>query len=219
LEAAVVFDIDGTLVTFQFDVKGTRKALIDELERRGYETSGLDLSTPTQRILDVAKEQSPGRNDAYYKEVRAAVYSILDRFETSSAATTSPFPEAAGVLRKLKAKGLHLAVLTNSGKKAASVALTRSGLGGFFEFVLTRDDTSTMKPRPEGLAMAVERLSLPREAVSYVGDSPYDIQAAKGAGVRSIAVATGNYTEERLWAEGADAVITSISGLPDVLGV
>lgn len=216
--AAAIFDVDGTLVSFKFDLRGTRQELIAELTRRGYDTAGLELSTPTQAILDFARSQE-NANEGAYEEVRRAVFSILDRFETRSAASTSVFPGTREALEELKAKGVRLAVLTNSGRKAAATSLGRAGLVDLFEFIMTRDDTPVMKPRPEGLAMAAAALALPRASVCYVGDSPYDIAAAKGAGVRSVAVATGRHTVERLREEGADAVIPSLSALGAVLGV
>ncbi|MDE1852895.1 MAG: HAD family hydrolase [Thaumarchaeota archaeon] len=219
MAVAVIFDVDGTLVTFTFDVRGTRAALIEELSRRGYDTAGLDLSTPTQRILDAASSQRHDGGERAYEELRMAVFAILDRYEVESAASTSPFPGIVEVLRHLRSSGVRLAVLTNSGRRAASEALSRAGIEGFFEFVLTRDDTELMKPRPEGLIMAASRFGLPRGSISYVGDSLYDIAAAKGAGIRMISVATGNYSVERLRSEGADSVITSISDLPRALGV
>jgi len=112
-----------------------------------------------------------------------------------------------------------LAILTNSGRKAASESIRKAGLDGFFEFVLTRDDTVTMKPSPEGLVQASTILEVPVDSVYYVGDSPYDIIAARGAGARIVSVATGSYSMERLRAEGADQVIPSLSELPRVLGV
>ena len=54
---AVIFDVDGTLVTFTFDIVGTRSALIGELLSRGYSTTNLTTTTLTQVILDSAKEQ------------------------------------------------------------------------------------------------------------------------------------------------------------------
>lgn len=219
MAAASIFDIDGTLVTFKFDVQGTRKELIAELSRRGYDTAGLGLTTPTQAILDVARAQTPGSRDKDYEEARRAVFSILDVLETKSAASTAPFPGTREALDGLKSKGVRLAVLTNSGRRAASESLGRAGLLDLFEFVMTRDDTLVMKPRPEGLAMAAAALGLPRTSIYYVGDSPFDIAAARGAGVRSVAVATGSYSAERLRAEGPDAVIPSLSELSAVLGV
>src|SRR5713226_6507848 len=83
---AVIFDVDGTLVTFTFDIAGTRRALIGELISRGYSTSDLTTTTLTQVILDSAKEQiESGRVKDDYQALRSRVFSMLDRFELDSA--------------------------------------------------------------------------------------------------------------------------------------
>lgn len=218
MAVAAIFDIDGTLVALRFDVKGTRKALIEELARYGYSTSGLDLATPTQKILDAAKAQTLPEDDARYEKLRESVFAILDKFEMESVLSTSPFPGTRETLDHLKSRGIRIAVLTNSGKKAALGALRIAGLLDCFEFVLTRDDTVLMKPRPEGLIMAVSRMGVPKESVYYVGDSPFDIDAARDAGIRMVSVATGNYSVEMLKSEGADFAISSITELRRLLG-
>ena len=67
--------------------------------------------------------------------------------------------------------------------------------------------------------MAASRLGQGVDAVYYVGDSPYDIAAARGAGVKVVSVASGNYSVERLRSEGADFAVASITEVPAVLGV
>ncbi|HKT22592.1 MAG TPA: HAD family hydrolase [Nitrososphaerales archaeon] len=215
----VIFDIDGTLVTLDFDVRGTRRALIDELGRRGYDTGGLDLGTPTQSILDAARAQSQAGKGPSYEAVRTSVFTILDEFEVHSSATATILPGVRGALDSLRSRGARLAVLSNSGKRSAFSALGRAGLLDCFEFVLTRDDTEIMKPRPEGLEMAVDRLGIPKASVFYVGDSALDVHAAKAAGVTVVSVTTGNHSADRLKAEGADFIITDLSGLGPILGV
>lgn len=215
----VIFDIDGTLVTFRFDVRGTRRALIQELGRQGFVTGGLDLTTPTQRILDAARQQSEGGKGPPYEPLRKSVFAMLDRFELQSVASTEPFPGVHDLLYRLSSQGVRLAVLTNSGRKSALEALRKANLLDRFEFVLTRDDTEFMKPRPEGLEMAADRFGLPKASVYYVGDSPFDVQAARAAGIRVIAVASGNYTVEQLRGEGADFAVAGVLEVGSVLGV
>jgi HAD superfamily hydrolase (TIGR01509 family) len=219
MPVGAIFDLDGTLVTFRFDVQGTRKALLDELTARGFKTEDLDLATPTQQIIDAVRSQAPTGKSEAFEEFRARAYAILDGFELESVASANVFPGTRESLDYLKAKGVRLAVLTNSGRKAALETLKRAGLLDCFEFVLTRDDTETMKPRPEGLLMATSMLGLPLDSVYYVGDSPYDIAAAKNAGIKVVSVATGNYDAERLRGEGADHVISSITELHGVFGL
>ena len=209
---ALVFDVDGTLVTFHFDVTGTRKALLEELRKRGLDISKLGPTTPTQLILDSARDQVRfGSSDVDLDELRNSAYSVLDQFELVGAKLAKPFPETRLALEDLAGAGVRMAVLTNSGRKAAETVLKRAGIKKFFEFVLTRNEIATMKPRPEGLKQALVMLGLPSADVFYVGDSPLDIAAAKAAGVKVISVATGNYDKQRLMAEGADYVLGSIA--------
>lgn len=218
MPSGLLFDVDGTLVTFKFDVKGTRRAMLDELESRGLDTTGLDLSTPTQQIIDRAKELvrlKGGTGD--FESLRQGLYSILDEFEEESSRLAEVFPGTRDTLVSLKKMALRLAVLTNSGRRAAEVVLRKGGLYDCFEFVLTREDVGMMKPSPEGILLALRRFDLPREEVYYVGDGLLDITAAKRARLKVVSVATGNYTPEKLRQEGADIVISSLKGLPEVL--
>lgn len=215
---AAIFDLDGTLVTFTLDIRKWRRVLLDLMTARGFGTKGVDEGTSTQQILDAARIQVEPVEPARYERLRSEAFAALDRLELEGASSALVFPDAVDVLRRLRSGGVRLCVVTNSGKAAASLSLKKSGLLEFFEFVLTRDDTATMKPRPEGLLKAIERLGLRPDETYYIGDSRYDIMAARQAGARSVGVATGNYTAERLRGEGADFVILGLSELPEVLG-
>lgn len=212
--------MDGTLVTFNFDVQGSRRALFAELSRLGFDVSKLGLTSPTQSVIDTARSQvTSGGVRADFPSVKKRLFSILDNFELESAKSVHAFPGAREVLAELRARSMKLAVLTNSGRKASSRILERSSLSGLFDFVLTRDDVDAMKPSPEGVTKAVSMFALPKDRVVYVGDSPYDIMAAKAAGLKVVSVATGNYTVEKLRSEGADEVVGSLAELPRMLSM
>ena len=215
---AAIFDLDGTLVTFELDIRQWRKAVLDVMERLGFDRDGLDSNTPTQEILDFAKGQAGADGGSRFDELRRETFSILDALELSGAALSRVYPSAQEALREPRSKGVRLGALTNSGRAAALKTLTSSGLLGFFEFVLTRDDTETMKPRPEGLLKAVGMLGLTPGEVCYVADSVFVIMAANLPGVRAVSVATGSYGADRLRSEGADIVVDDLSELPRALG-
>ena len=216
----VLFDIDGTLVTFNFDVQGSRRALFAELAKFGFDVSKLSLISPTQSVIDAARNQvESGEVRADFASIRRRLFSILDDFELESGKSVSAFPDARDTLASLRAKSAKLGVLTNSGRRAASRILERSSLAGYFDFVLTRDDVDAMKPSPDGVYKAISLFGLPKDNVVYVGDSRYDIMAAKAAGLRVVGVATGIYTSEKLQAEGADEVVGSLADLPRALSM
>jgi len=217
---AAVFDLDGTLVAFKFDVKGTRQSIISELSNRGFDTSELDQTTPTQTMVDAAREQiETGKASASFNAVRSMLYTILDASEIATSSETKVFPDTRETLDYLKSRGVRLGVLTNSGRRAAMAILDRAELQSCFEFVLCRDDVAAMKPRPDGITMAISMFGIPKNRVVYVGDSKYDIIAAKEAGIRIVAISSGNYGVDSLLAEGADYVIRTIAGLPGILGL
>jgi phosphoglycolate phosphatase len=213
----VILDIDGTLVTFKFDVAGTRAAMISRLSEMEYDTASLSLSTPTQSLMEEVEAQcaATGRAEEY-PTVRSELFAILDRFEAESAAASTLLPGATEALVSLKATA-RLAVVTNSGRRAAAAVVSRWALGGYFEFVLTRDDVGAMKPRPAGIRRALQLFSASAESAYYVGDSVFDVQAARAAGVMAVAVATGSYSADRLRSEGADYVLTGIDEVPGLL--
>src|SRR5881296_2299510 len=114
---AVIFDVDGTLVTFTFDVVGSRAAIIRELLRRGYSTSSLTTTSATQEILDSAKEQiDSGRVKDDYENLRSRVFSMLDRFELDSAREAKPLQGISRTLEALRLSSIRLGALTNSGR-------------------------------------------------------------------------------------------------------
>jgi len=215
---AVIFDVDGTLVTFNFNVAGSRKAMIAELTRRGYDTRGLTASTPTQQFLDIAKAQADPRSRGEDQEdLKAKIFSILDDFETESVKKAVTQVGAISTLQTLKRSRIRLGAVTNSGRAGTEAVLKKVALRGFFEFVLTREDVPAMKPEPDGILRAVALLRLPKEEVLYVGDSVYDVRAAKRAEVRIASVPTGTYSASRLLDESPDILMNSITDLPRIL--
>ena len=88
----------------------------------------------------------------------------------------------------------------------------------YFGTVVTGDDTVRHKPDPEPLQLALERLAADPAGAVYVGDSPFDIRAAKAAGIASVAVGWGRiHGRERLLAEQPDVFVERPEELLDAL--
>jgi pyrophosphatase PpaX len=84
----------------------------------------------------------------------------------------------------------------------------------FFEVTVAAEDTERHKPNPDPLLLALDRLGARASSAVYVGDSPFDVQAAKAAGVGSIAVTWGRIHErERLEREEPDTVVETVEEL------
>ncbi len=122
------------------------------------------------------------------------------------------------VLTRLHREGRSLGVVTVKSRPTVDVTFDVLPLGGYFGTIVTGDDTERHKPEPDPLLLALERLGAPPSSAAYVGDSPFDIQAAKAAGMTAVAVAWGRiHPRERLEAEAPDVLVEEPAQLVDVL--
>src|SRR5688572_1905316 len=133
--------------------------------------------------------------------------------------TLEAFDELLELLPRLKAEGRKLGLVTAKRHRTVGLALDRfPALEKVFDVVVSHEDTERHKPEPDPVLFALEKLGgSPSEAV-YVGDSPFDIGAAKAAGVFAIAVGWGGiHPDERLLAEEPDAFVRTPEELLDAL--
>ncbi|MDA4112970.1 MAG: HAD family hydrolase [Thaumarchaeota archaeon] len=215
----LIFDVDGTLVSLKVDVEKLRSTTTRELVRMGFDISFMDgTSLHTQEIIDRAREQvESGSVKIKFELFRAALNAALDEVEMDWNALAQPIPGTTELLDRLRAKDVRLATLTNSGRAPSEWLLKQHDLLRRFDFTLSRDDVSKLKPSPDGVLEAVEMMGLPKEEVVYVGDSVIDVKAAKAAGVKVASVTTGRYSHERLRNEGSDYIMDSLSELLDLV--
>lgn len=215
---AVLFDLDGTLVEFKFKWKESRTEMIHWLATNGFDTSFITTTTRTQAILDISKEQIDSREDLPdYKIVKESLMDIVNDFEVQSCLDAKPYPGTFPLLRKLKGFGIRTAVVTNSGKKAATLALENFGFSDYISFVVTRDDVVLMKPMPEGILKAVNYLGIPIADSIFVGDSVEDMRAATAAHIRKVAFARSEDLVPPLKQENPDYLIRKIDELDAIL--
>jgi pyrophosphatase PpaX len=133
--------------------------------------------------------------------------------------TLEAFDELLALLPQLKAEGRRLGIVTAKRHRTVALALDRfPALESLFDVVVAHEDTERHKPDPDPVLLAVEKLGgTPQDAV-YVGDSPFDIGAAKAAEVFAIAVGWGGiHPDERLLAEEPDAFVRTPQELLDAL--
>jgi pyrophosphatase PpaX len=208
-KTAILFDLDGTLLDTQELILAsyryaTRKVLGEPLP----DESVLPLiGIPLANQMHIV---APGHVDELievYREHNARMHDELIRsFEGTQ--------EALDVLR---AEAKRLAVVTSKRNGPARRGLACFGLQDYFELIIGSDDTATHKPDPEPLLLAVERLGVSADACVYVGDSPYDMQAARAANITGIAALWGMFPRDTLMAAGATYESATIAALPTIL--
>ena len=208
---AVLLDFDGTIVDtteliYQSMRYATRKVLGREMSR---EVLMANVGQPLPRqmeLLDHEKAQELLRT-----------YSLFN--EEHHDALIREFPGVEASLARLHDVGLGLAVVTS--KRYPSVLMTLDSFPGLRDVVdvfVTMEDTAEHKPHPAPLLKGLELLgNVPPEKAAYVGDAPFDVAAAHAAGMISVAVSWGAFTEEALHAAGVDHLAPNLDSAVDVL--
>jgi pyrophosphatase PpaX len=112
------------------------------------------------------------------------------------------------VLATLKQEGRRLGIVTAKRRQTVALAFEHVPIEHLFDVVVGSDDTERHKPDPDPILYALDQLGAPAGDAVYVGDSPFDIRAARAARVRAVAVTWGGiHSQERLAAEQPDAVV------------
>jgi 2-haloacid dehalogenase len=130
--------------------------------------------------------------------------------------TLEAFPEVQGVLRSLRAAGLRTAILSNGSPHMLESAVRAAGLDGLFDGVLSVEEVGVFKPHPKVYQLAVDRLGVPAQAISFQSSNGWDAHAASAFGMRVVWCNRYKQRADRL--PGApDREITSLAGLPALI--
>ena len=172
----IAYDIDGTLLnTAPADLAGLQEVLREELgmERPIAALTGA-LGIPSRDILRVygAPEGDVDRLARLWME------RMHDHFEC-----VDVFPGTREALEALRARGVRLGVVTSKNSEEYAQDFVPFGLETYFDTIVTADDTALHKPHAEPLLKFLERLGAKREEALYIGDSTYDRDCARAAGV------------------------------------
>ena len=120
------------------------------------------------------------------------------------------------VLVRLRTEGRRLGIVTAKRRVTVELACDRLPLAHLFDAVVGGEETERHKPDPDPLLLALERLDAAPDDAASVGDSPYDMRAARAAGVFGVGVTWGRI-HDRAALRDADAIVDTAEELYGVL--
>jgi len=202
---AVLFDLDGTLADTAPDLAAALNRLRTDqgLEPVPIERLRPFASAGARGLVHAGFGVKPG--DADYNALREA---FLEAYRESTCVQTTLFPGVAELLAELGRRALPWGIVTNKATRFTDRIVETLGLKP--ACVVCGDTTEHLKPHPAPMHHAAGQLKLPPGDCVYLGDDLRDIQAARAAEMRAVAVGWGYHHPEsggpRSWK--ADAVIS-----------
>ncbi|MFI5058759.1 MAG: HAD family hydrolase [Candidatus Acidiferrales bacterium] len=202
----VLFDWDGTLLNSY------------EADTAAYLAMFREMGIPWG-IKDLARHYSPNWYHVYHAaKLPRARWDDADRAWRAQYAKHKPqlLAGTRQVLTRLR-KRHHLGLVTSGDRDRVVRQLREFRLTKIFAARVCNGDTARKKPHPEPLRLALKQMQLEAAACVYVGDSPQDLEMARRAGVRAIAVLGPFPTEKQLRAARPELLLESIEELPGAL--
>jgi phosphoglycolate phosphatase len=200
---AVFFDLDGTLIDHFGVLYRCYAATLPQLglppPTREQVRQRVGGSMEVTMRTFVSEEQLPEAARLWREEFDRT---YLDEVEY--------MPGGDWLVEALHASGLTLGVLTNKIGHHSRGLMTQLGAAPWLSVVLGAQDTPYRKPMPEFTRHALSMIGSTADRTCLIGDSPWDIQAARGVGMACFCVTTGTHAAPELVAAGADAVYPSL---------
>ena len=197
---AVLFDIDGTLVDSNYlHVHAWARAFHDvgiaAEAWRIHRSIGMDGSALVKTLSgdadDEVKEQLKDLHSRYYKEL-APMLKVL--------------PGGREILEQVASMGLQVVLATSAPDDELSILRDVLDRDNLVSEMTSSADVDTAKPQPDIIEVALKRAGVTADRAVFIGDSVWDAEACRRAGVPSIGVLSGGVSRDELTAGGAQVV-------------
>ncbi len=213
----LIFDLDGTLADTSRDIADAVNHALEPFGIKPYSVEELKamVGSGITKLLHslIPSEVIKGSSSPQKNAEEEIVNRFLEYYSKHLLDNTKAYPQVKETLPKLG--DYKKAVISNKREAFSKRVLEGTGLLEFFEIVLGSDSVSEKKPSPVPIFKVLKRLGVSRDETVIIGDSNFDIEAGKAAGIKTIAVTYGFRSKEAL--KEADFMIDAFGELLKIL--
>jgi HAD superfamily hydrolase (TIGR01509 family) len=211
--ALAILDIDGTLVDTNYHhtvawYRAFRQNGVVLPMWRIHRHMGMGGDQLVASLTDDATEEEKG------DDIRAAEKPLYLAFIEE----VEPMEGARGLIEDIKANGHHVVLASSAKQDEVDHYLDQLDARELADDWTTSADVESTKPQPDLVQAALDKVGADASDAVLIGDTTWDIEAAKRAGVETIAVRTGGFGTDELEEAGAVAVFESVAELRERLG-
>lgn len=200
---AVLFDFDGTLADTYDAWYSLMNGVLKEMNYEEISTEEFESKCWGKKITECF-EILVGKDNAQ------EAYTIALEKSSDSFSKIRVFEESKHVLSQIHESGYKIALVSNTMSPFLKPMVEVSGLGEYFNLVIGADSVENPKPSPDIIEYTLKEMKIGKEEAIFVGDTVYDSQSARSAGIQSIII--GN---EQIH---ADFKVKTLKEVLDVLG-
>jgi pyrophosphatase PpaX len=197
----VLFDFDGTVVDSGGIILASMRHATETVLARSYSEAELLANVGGPGLEAQMHAFAPDQVDELVRVYRAHNEALHDDLQACAG--------MEDVLATLKAEGRTLGLVTAKRRATVELAFARLPIDHYFDTVVSGDETERHKPDPAPLLLALERLDARPDDAVYVGDSPYDMQAARAGGLGAVGVTWGRIHDRDALADAGVVVDTA----------
>jgi pyrophosphatase PpaX len=204
----VLFDLDGTVVDSGGIILASMRHAARIVLGRDFRDDELLVNVGGPGLEAQMEALGPGRSAELVRVYREHNEPLHDTLEGFDGIETT--------LEALRERGQRLGIVTAKRRATVDLAFAQLPLAHLFETIVGGDETDRHKPDPAPLRLALERLAADPADAAYVGDSPYDMKAARAAGLFAVGVTWGGIHGREALSD-AEVIVDRAEELLDVL--
>ena len=202
---ALLFDFDGTLLDTNELIIQTFMHVLEEKFPGQY--------SPNDCMKFIGPSLKQTFDEITPDEVEEMIAKYRQWNEEHHDELVKEYDAVVSTLTELKEQGIRLAIVSTKRRETIFKGLQLMGVTDLFEFVIGIDDVVNVKPDPEPVLLAIEKLGVAKEDVMMIGDNYHDIEAGQNAGVKTAGVAWSIKGEEFLKQYNPDYILQHMTDL------
>lgn len=210
----IIFDFDGTLAKLNIDFHRMREAVGKLILSYGITRDELHTDFVLEMIDSAAailNQRSPHISKKFFDEAN----SIIEKIEIEAAENGELFDRTKELLNALKSLKISCGIITRNCAKAVKIVFP--DILSYCPVVVCRDAVNKVKPHPEHLNMALNKLGGSAKHTLMIGDHPLDIKTGRRAGTKTCGVLTGHFQKNDFIEAGADLVLPHAADILNII--
>lgn len=199
---AAIFDLDGTLLdSVDLHALAWQEAMLKFGHDVSFEQARSQIGKGGDKLIPVFLSADEQRD--YGKELEEW---RGKRFKSEYLPLVRPFSAVPNLLRRVRDAGVRIAVASSAKKDEVDEYLDIARIVDLVDITTSSDDVDESKPAPDIFEIVLKKLKIDDADAIAIGDTPYDAEAAGKAGVRTVGVLCGGFTEDELRKAGCAEV-------------